>query len=224
MHRFLFASLFFLGVFLFFTADVKAYVTCQPIYGGGESCLQVGKIFINKTVQNPKTSEFVDSLSINDPKFSPGQEITFRIVITNNEDREIKNITVKDIFPQYITFVSGEGVFDANTKTVSIPVDSLKTSESKTFTVKAKAASDSQIPTAAGGVICMVNQAEATLGDKLSEDNAQFCIEKKVLGAVYPPQKAATTPATGSETIALLSLLPLGMAGLYLNYKTKLNS
>lgn len=214
MQRYLLVGLLVFGIFIFLTADVKAD----------------SKIFINKTIQNPHSSEFVDSLSMSDPKFVPGQDIIFRIVITNNENTAIKNISVKDILPAYITFVSGEGRFDASTKTLMIIVNDLRASESKTFTLNTRVVSDSQIPTIKGGVTCMINQAEVTLGDKLSKDNAMFCIEKKVSGAetkkdiqVYPPQKATATPATGSETIALLSLLPLGLVGFYLHQKSRPN-
>ncbi len=46
---------------------VRADSSCQAIYGGGQTCIQVGNVVINKTVKNPKTGSFVDNLNVNDP-------------------------------------------------------------------------------------------------------------------------------------------------------------
>ncbi|MBI2034360.1 MAG: DUF11 domain-containing protein, partial [Candidatus Levybacteria bacterium] len=139
MKKFILASIFVSEIFLFLTTNAaRAYVTCQPIYGGGESCIQVGKIFINKTVQNPKSSEFVDSLSINDPKFSPEQNIQFKLTVTNNDNATAQDVVVKDTYPQYVNFTSGDGKYDNNTKTLTIEVGELKAGESKTYTLAGK--------------------------------------------------------------------------------------
>ncbi|MDO8657796.1 MAG: hypothetical protein Q7K55_03585, partial [Candidatus Levybacteria bacterium] len=79
-----------------------AAAECQPIYGGGVSCPQVGNIVINKTVKNPKTNDFVNNLDVNDQKFSPDETVRFRITVTNNGDANMSNINVKDIFPEFI--------------------------------------------------------------------------------------------------------------------------
>ena len=221
MKKFLFASIFISGIFLSLPANSSAYVTCQQVYGGGETCIQVGKIFIAKTVQNPQTSAFVDNLSVNEPKFSPEQNIQFRLTVTNNDNATAKNVVVQDTYPQYVNFTSGEGKFDNNTKTLTIEVGELKAGESKTYTLQGKIVSAQSIP-GGSGVVCVVNQATAATNGNTSQDNAQFCIEKKVLGVVYPPQQVTVTPPTGIDTLALFGFIPGAIVGFMLRRSTKI--
>lgn len=203
-----------------------ANISCQPIYGGGQACVSTGNIVIDKKVLNPQTQlGFVDSLGINDPKYQPGDTINFQINLTNTGNTEIKRIDVKDVFPQFVTFTSGPGNFDANTKTLSFEVNNLKPNETRSFEVVGKVVSADQLPIDQGAV-CVVIQAMASTTDSgMSQDNAQFCIQKEVLGAQTPFSKAGLvvfapqvtqTPATGPESLALFSLLPTGIIGWYL--------
>ena len=83
-----------------------ADTSCQPIYGGGQTCVTTGNISINKTVMNPQTNKMVDNLSINDPKYKPGFIVTFQINVTNTGNNNISRINIVDFFPQYVTFSS----------------------------------------------------------------------------------------------------------------------
>lgn len=210
--------------------------TSQPIYGGGQMSVITGNITIDKKVANPEArSVWVDNLTINDPKYQPESSINFQINLTNTGDTEIKRIEIKDVFPQFVSFSSGPGSFDANTKTLSFEVNDLKPKESRKFIVVGKAVSANQLPIEMG-IICMVNQVTSAIVDSgMSQDNTLFCLEKKVLGTqdgssgndkggnqtvppkggfpVFPPQEVSTTPATGPQTILLFSLLPTGIAG-----------
>ena len=38
-------------------------VPCEPIYGGGQTCVSRGNIILNKAVQNPSTKQYLDNLS-----------------------------------------------------------------------------------------------------------------------------------------------------------------
>jgi uncharacterized repeat protein (TIGR01451 family) len=214
-----------LSVVLVAPKTVLADTNCQQIYGGGQTCVQVGKVLLNKTVKNPNTNNFVDSLNINDPKYSPNQEISFNIWVKNESNNTV-NVTVKDILPQFLTFVSGPGSFDNNTRTLTYDVNDLKVNETRTFTVKAKVVSSDQIPTP-NGSICIVNQAELISSDgQTAQDNAQFCIQTKVAGAttkgglpVMPVPVITTTPPTGPEMLPLFALIPTGIAGFILRRK-----
>jgi uncharacterized repeat protein (TIGR01451 family) len=203
-----------------------ADTSCQPIYGGGQTCTTTNDIVINKTILNPKTNKFVDNLSVNDPRYQPGFITTFKIAVTNTGDSNISRINVKDIFPQYINFSSGPGNFDKNTKILSFNIDNLSVNETRSFTIVGRIVDSSLIPINQGGVVCVVNQATADNSDdnsQLSQDNAQLCIEKStpisatkggfpVLSAV----PATKTPSTGAEAFALFALIPSGIAGLFL--------
>jgi len=230
MKNLVLSFLILLGIFLTAgAATIKADVSCQPIYGGGETCIQIGNIFVNKTVQNPQTGIFVDNLNVNDPKFSPSSIVTFRITVSNTGNATINKIMVKDTFPQFVTFVSGPGSFDANTKVLTFEIDSLTASETKTFTITGRTAEEKQLPQNQG-TVCVINQVIATIENgSQSSDNAQFCIQKKVLGEtkgglkVLPAPSLTTTPSTGPEMLPLIGLIPTGLAGLILKRKSDKN-
>ncbi len=229
MNKFLF-SIFSLTVLcLLIALPAKADVSCQPIYGGGETCIQVGQVTIAKTVQNPTTGSFVNNLGVNDPKFSPASTVTFHLTVTNTGGTSISKVDVSDIFPQFVDFVSGAGSFDANTKTLSFEVDNLNAGETRIFTVQGKTASADQFPVSQG-ITCVVNQATAVSDNgQQSSSNSQFCIQKPVLGTtkgglqVLPAPSVTTTPPTGPETLPLIGLIPAGLAGFIFRKKSYKN-
>jgi uncharacterized repeat protein (TIGR01451 family) len=230
-----FASAFFLallGVSSIVT-PLEAAVSCQPVYGGGQTCIQVGNIVINKTVAHPQTSAFVDNLGQNDAKFRPEQVVTFQIVVTNVSDSDIARVTVTDTYPNFVSFSGGPGNFDANTKVLTFSFDGLRRGESKTFTLQGVVAPANQLP-ADKGVVCVVNQAFARsepTGDQ-AQDNAQFCIEKQVVGVdivpgkggpqiVQQPTPVTVVPKTGPELAALAGLFSTGALGVFLRRLSK---
>lgn len=210
--------------------SASADTSCQPIYGGGETCVQVGNLSVNKTVKNPSTGSFVDNLNVNDPKYSPTSTVAFQITVTNTGSGNISKTTVKDTLPSYVSFVSGPGSFDANSKVLTFEVTNLNAGESQTFTVQAKVADANGLPKDQG-VTCVVNQVLAKSDKMESSDNSQFCIEKpgetpkggetttKGGKKVFPAPKVVKTPDTGPEMIALAGLIPMGAAGLFLRRK-----
>lgn len=204
---------------------------CQPIYGGGVNCA-TANISLNKTVKNPQTKEFVNNLGVNDAKYAPDQEVTFKIAVTNTGDATLSNVKVTDNFPQYITFVSGNGTYDKNTRAFTFTVDSVKAGETKSYEIKAKLAKNTDLPKDTG-VFCLVNQAVTINNDQTVTDNAQFCIENQTVTTatvpttkggipVYPTSPSVkTTPATGAESLMLMALAPLSGLGVFLRRKTK---
>lgn len=227
MKKFIFSIFLSSILFITSTASASADISCQPIYGGGETCVQVGNVFVNKTVLNPQSNSFVDNLGINDPKYSPSSNVTFHITVTNNGGETISKVTVKDVLPQFVNFVSGPGSFDSNSKTLTFELGDLKIGESRTFTVVGKTADQDKLPTSAG-ITCVVNQVISTANSgQESSDNSQFCIQKPVLGEttkgglkVFPAQPIAKTPATGPEMLSLIGLIPSAIAGFLLRKKT----
>jgi len=206
---------------------------CQPIYGGGVTCVQVGNLLINKTVANPQTNVFVDNLGINDPKYQAEQTVPFQISVTNTGGQTISKATIKDTLPQYVTFVSGQGNFDQNSKVLTFEVSDLKAGETRTFSLSAKVVGATSLPQDQG-ITCVINQAKGEVNGQTSQDNAGFCIEKKVLGEkvpvetkgglkVFPAPVVTTTPPTGPEAAILFALIPTGLAGAFLRKKAQLS-
>ena len=227
MKKFILISLMTGIMSLSLASSASASTSCQPIYGGGETCVQVGNISINKTVKNPTTGSFVDNLSVNDPKYSPASTVNFQITVTNTGNGNISSTTVKDTFPNYVTFVSGPGSFDSNSKVLTFTVENLAAGASQIFNVSAKIVDQNSLP-ADQGVTCVVNQVNATSNDnQQSSDNSQFCIEKPTQPGtttkgglkVFPAPAVVTTPATGPEMLPLIGLIPSGLFGIFLRKK-----
>lgn len=206
------------------TSYPGAQPQCPPVYGGGTACPQIGNVVIDKKVARPGDGVFVDNLSLNDPKFAPDQSVTFQLTVTNTGNAALEKVTVKDIFPTEVTFVSGAGNYDANTRSLTFDLLNLQPNESRTFTLIAKVNPATQLPD--NQASCVINQSIAQAPGMEAKDNAQFCIEKPGVPSttkgglkVFPPQKAVTTPPTGPEAIILSGLLTSGILGVFLRKK-----
>lgn len=212
----------FLGIVIFLASLVLfphvsfAQVVCQPIYGGGQTCVTIGNIAVNKQVLNPQTNQFVDNLGVNDPKFSANQTVTFKIIVTNTGGTTIGTVNATDVFPQFVNFVSGPGSFNQSNRTLSFSVGSLNPGESREFTLAGRIAT-SGLPS---GVACVVNQINVTGDSMQASDVSQLCIEQKAVTKgglpVMPPAKVTVTPPTGPEMLPLIGLLPAGIGGWFL--------
>lgn len=236
MNKSYFSIIFLLAIFSFIVPSKSfADTSCQPIYGGGQSCITTNNIVVNKTVLNPQTNQFVDNLSINDPKYQPGFITTFQISVTNTGKNNVSKIDVKDVFPQYVSFSSGAGTFDTNTNTLSFNLTDLAPSETRKFSILGRVFNTEQIPVAPGSVVCVVNQAIAIVNNAIvSQDNAQLCIEKIVAPTtpvttvtttkggfpILAPVQITSSPSTGPEAIGLFALIPTGIAGWFLRKKS----
>lgn len=199
---------------------------CQIIYGGGEVCEEQVKFTINKLVQKPGKggSDFVENLTIADPRFAPNQNVNFKIVIENTGNRDIENLNVTDTFPQFLTFVAGVGNTNVGASQINFVIGKLEKGKKLEFVITAKTAQEGSLP-ANQAITCVVNNVKVVSPDgSKAEDNAQVCIEKQVLGAVPTPQifekpTVKQIPATGPELALLAALIPMGAAGIYLRRK-----
>lgn len=204
-----------------------ANADCSQIYGGGENCTTSNSFSIQKLVQKPSKGggNYVNSLSINDPKYTPKQNVSFQVMVKNTGSQTIPSLTVTDTFPQFVSFVSGPGNFDTTNKTLTFTVSNLNQGQSVTYTIVGKLA-DSNLMPVDQAVLCLVNQVNGTDNNGMTNSSSsQFCIQKTVLGASVPPKvlpapKVTKTPATGPEMLPLLALLPGGLAGFILRRKS----
>lgn len=203
----------------------KVLAECTQVYGGSESCTSSNEFSIVKTVQTPvKGGTYVNNLSINDAKYSPTSVVSFKIAVKNTGNAVIPTLTVSDTFPQFLSFVSGPGNFDTNTKKLTFTVTNLQPGQTQTYDVTGKVAESNLMPSDQG-VICLINQASATDADGATNtSSSQFCVEKTVLGSSFPVYTTkggiTTTPATGPEMLPLMALIPGGLGGLLLRRKS----
>jgi len=188
------------------------------------------QLVVNKLVMHPKSGIFVENLSLSDPKVAPQNIVTFKVTVTNSTNAKLSGVRLTDNLPQFINFGTGPGKFDEKSKTLTIEVGNLAPSETKTFTFTTKVVSQDKLP-ADKATVCVVNQAVVTGDSQKSEDTAQFCIEKQVLGVptkgglrVFPPPSVTVTPPTGPEMLALAALIPTGLAGFFLRRKSQMKN
>lgn len=199
----------FISSAFYFVSPTLADTSCQPIYGGGETCIASPNISINKEVLNPNTNKMVENLSLNDPKYFSEFIVNFKLTVTNTGSSTINRIEVKDIFPQYITFSTGPGSFDKDTKILSFRIDNLEPNEIKIFSILGGVVSTDKLPQ---GVVCVVNRVIASSDtEDQASDNTQLCIENKVVEIPL-----SESPRTGPTAISLIILAALGLLGYFL--------
>lgn len=202
---------------------------CQTVYGGGEVCNPQIKFTISKLVQVPGKGggSYVDNLGVNDIKFATDQDATFKIVIKNTGNADIKNISVVDTFPQYLTFVAGVGSTNKGASKISFNIGLIKKGETKEYLITSHTAKENELPNNQA-VTCVINNVRATDNNGgVAEDNSQICIQKNILDVpgpiVYKTLPPKEIPSTGPEMLGLIGLIPTGLTGIYLRRKYKKN-
>jgi uncharacterized repeat protein (TIGR01451 family) len=228
-----------LYVTCFLASPVSAQTpVCAPINGGGPACVQYRDFSVNKQIQAPDKKSFQDNLTAPNTRFSAGQMITFRLIVRNTSNNQLKNIIVTDTLPTYLTFINGDGTYNFNNRTFSATVATIEKGQSKTLALNVKVVPANNLPTSPSPV-CLSNLATAKQGNNTSQDTAVFCIDTTTQAqstrTVLPSSGGSTTkgglpiqgqptarvtPSTGPETITLLSILLPSLGGLYLRRKT----
>jgi len=176
--------------------DALAAVRCETQYGGGEVCVRTGKLQIDKKIKF--NNNLYDNLFGGDAhKYTPGEEIEFKLFVKNVGDETFGSVQVKDMLPSILELKEGS---------LSYEIKDLTVGEIDEATIKAKVISADKINE---NSVCDVNTVEATSGSDSDKDTAKFCVVKQVLGA---------TPVTGPETglAVILASVLIGLSGLVL--------
>ena len=205
-----FLSTAVLAAFLF-TSSKAALADCHSVYGGGEVC-ESHEFNINKVVWNPNVSQWWDNIGSGDYTFKAGNEVKFELRIKNTGDTHIDHLTVRDVLPSYISWVSG-GTYFISTRTAEFGIDDLDAGETKTVALFAKVNNSSDIPS---GTTCVVNKGEVFKDDTRDTDTSTFCMKKgegKVLGVTTLPSTGVNFPVT--LVIELSALAAMGAAYIY---------
>ena len=214
-YRFL-ASIVALTAFAVLSSS--AYADCQPIYGGGQTCTTYS-FSVQKLVQTPGKGggNFVNNLSVNDPKYSPSQTVNFEIIVQNTGSQTIPTLNVVDTLPQYVKFVSGSGNYDSNSNTLSFTINNINPGQSLTYNLTTQIVDPNFLPSNQG-IMCPVNQVNAKDTNGFSVGaSSQFCLQRTPV-ATLPV--VTSTPATGPEMLPLFALLPGALGGLILRKKS----
>ena len=201
-------------VFSLLAVTVSVSAGCGGQY---ESPCQSYSILVDKMVAKPGTSDYVDNLSVSDPRYKPSNYVMFKVTIKNTSTTNFGELIAKDYVPSYLTPVEGPGTFDASTRTVTWNAGYFAVDEQKTYYFKMQINAQANLPVDQG-LFCLVNKAQAWSNDVTDDDSSQFCIEKQVS---TPPK----VPSAGPEMGLILfsgELFALG-TGIYMSYKLKNN-
>ena len=179
---------------LFVTKDAVA----QSCGGQYQSPCQSYSMLVDKMVQKSGTSEYVDNLSVSDPRYKPSEYVMFKVIIKNTSTTTFGGMTAKDFVPNYLTPIEGPGTFDASTRTVSWDAGAFAVDEQKTYYFKMQINSQANLP-ADQGLFCLINKAQAWSNSITDDDSSQFCIEKQV---AVPPKVPSAGPEMGLLLLA----------------------
>lgn len=201
---------------------------CQVIYGGGEVCDKEIKFSLEKFVQkNNKGGEFVENLTANDARFQANDTVIFKLVVANTGSTKIDSITITDTLPQYLTFVSGVGTYDQNTKKVTFTLNNIQPGNKVEQLITTKIVEDKLLPQDQA-TVCVINQVNALESNGASaSDSSQVCITRMITATpapqVYNKVPVKNIPNTGPEMLPLLGLIPAGITGLVLRKKSTIS-
>jgi uncharacterized repeat protein (TIGR01451 family) len=172
------------------TANVGPVLAGQ--YGEEEEAREIS---IDKKVMHPDRQTkgeqdlWVDNLFVDEYKFEPGQEVQFRITVTNSSNQDIENIKVKDTLPYFLNLESGA---------IEFTISKLEAGQTYTSDViKARFIKAEEIKESSG-TICKENLVEGWTDEDYDKDTANVCVEKKVLGMKEIPE------AGPAESLAFL--------------------
>lgn len=186
---------------------------CVGQYGQyGQPCNSYS-IVVDKMVQKPGSTDYVDNLSVSDPRFKPGNYVMFKVTIKNTSTTTFGGMTAKDFVPAYLTPIEGPGTFDSASRIITFDAGAFNVDEQKTYYFKMQINSQANLP-ADQGLFCLTNRAQAWSNTTTDDDSSQFCIEKQVTA---PPKVPSAGPEMG---LALMAIQLAGVgAGLYLKKK-----
>jgi uncharacterized repeat protein (TIGR01451 family) len=208
-------------VAVFGATKVHADGNCITQYGGsqyGTNCTP-NDLVINKEVQKVGIQNldgspvYAENLSVSDTLPAPGNFTTFRLTVKNTSGQTFDPVTVKDIFPPYMSYISGGPsgtVYDPSTRTMTATLNNLIAGESRQMIIVAKVADASSFP-AGQSTFCVVNTANVSSLDRFDQDTAQVCLNAKgVTPAVLP--KAGVDSLLLMVPFAFLGLAGMGLA------------
>lgn len=109
---------------------------CAGAYGSSQTCPPSTQIEVKKQVLNPLNNVFYDNLSSTAYQFSPGQNIFFKITVTNLGSTISGPVTVTDNLPASLTPVTVTDSSNPTLLTFQFPAMGPTQSQNSTFTAQ----------------------------------------------------------------------------------------
>lgn len=212
----LFSLLLQAAIYGFVLASLAlAQYGCPPY---GAECPPASRLVVDKLVRDPSQSGkggdvFVDNLTLFDYRFSPSEEIIFKIKIKNTGNIAFNQVNLQDLLPSVADFLLEDGALRSDIREINTTLYNLESGQTQEVYVRTRVKPANQIP---GGIFCQeagaVNRAIARAENQPdTEDTSSFCVENRVLGVV-PEQ-----PKAGPEMAVLAGLF--GITGLGVAFK-----
>lgn len=211
---FLFASIIY-----YLSSNIPVYADCIGQYGQYGSPCPSYAIVVDKMVGKPGTSndatiyEYVDNLSVSDPRFKPDQIVFFKVKVKNTSTAKLVGMEVRDTVPSYLDPLEGPGTYNSTTREVVWNAGDFNVDEEKVYYLKMRVLTQTSLP-ADKGLFCVSNFVKASSSNAYDDDTAQLCIEKQV--------SAKKVPSAGPE-LGLL-LLAGNLIGAGIGLKLRKNS
>ncbi len=169
----------------------------------------IGTLALTKTVLNPKNNTYVNNLGLNDPMYHPKDTVTFHITVANLGKDTVAQAVMKDTMPDYVTFTTGPGEYNPQTKTLSFFVYNIKPGTTQQFSVSVTVNDVTSLP-ANQTVTCVANKVDMVASNnENAQDSASFCIQK-----TFAPVQTQTTPDTGPEAFSYIAIFASAISGL----------
>src|SRR3989344_1075302 len=136
--------------FLLSVSVASANYGCAP-YGG--ECPTASQIVVDKLIRDPRSKgeTYVDNLLLSDYKFSPGEDIIFKIVVKNTGNTTVNNVTAYDVVPGVTNYMLLSGESRNTIREVNKSFGSLSPDESREWFIRVRVKGANEIP---AGVVC----------------------------------------------------------------------
>jgi uncharacterized repeat protein (TIGR01451 family)/LPXTG-motif cell wall-anchored protein len=159
---------------------------------------------LTKKIRLPNGNER-GSVGASDHVYAPGEQIIYRLFISNPGNADASPVSISDLLPPYLTWVSGDGGYASAENKVNFDLGTLKAGESRTLTYNVKVRSE--IPS---GQVNQVNNAKVT-----SPASFNNCTSTSTLVIGKPGAILAATalPQTGTIPPSILATLGLVLSG-----------
>lgn len=181
---------------------------CLPLPKALALTANTGSLALTKTVLNPQTNTYVNSLGLSDPRYRPGDRVTFHIIVANLGKNTVDQAVITDTMPDYITFAVGPGTFNRQSHTLSFFVYAIKPGTTQAFSVSAVINNATSLPTNQT-ITCIANKVDLVgSNNEHAHDEASFCIQK-----TYAPTPVTSTPSTGPSDLSYLVLFGSALGG-----------
>lgn len=196
----IFVMTLFLGVLSFALLPSKAFASCEPNYGGGETCEFTEEFEVTKKVRFQGDSIWKDKVV----GVKEGETVEFRIVVKNTGETSADNMKMTDLLPDALYRIGGAGLTEE--------WNDFEVDETKTFILEARIKSV-EFDRENDFEKCVVNKAEAEQdGDLVGSDTATVC---------YGSEEITELPETGAIATETLSILGFASTGLGMILKRK---